>query len=93
MNSKEAPLSVRVTDDKLIIEIGIETLAWCSASENGGPLDDCKVNEKYYKEWARDVANEINREEENGDTPLNKFLDKVMNEAADNGSQALDFNE
>ena len=42
-------------------------------------------------EWAHDVAAEIDREDEIGDTPIIRFLDEMMEAASANGSAALSF--
>lgn len=88
-----APLKVEVKNGKLTIEIGIDTLEFASRSENGGPLENCKVDRNQLVEWAKDVAIEIQREDEVGDSPLARFLDESMQTAADNGSCALIFDK
>ena len=90
---KDAPLEVVVKDGKLTISVGIDTLAFCSAPENTGPLDGCRVEPGKEEEWAKDVAEQIEREEEDGQTPLSSFLDGMMNEAASMGSCALIYDE
>lgn len=86
-----APLESAVIDGKLVISIGVETLAWASRPENGGPLETCEVEEGWESQFARDVAYEIVREEENGESPMCRFLDRMMQSAADNGSESLRF--
>lgn len=87
------PLETKIIDGKLVISIGVETLAFASRPENGGPLTTCEIEPGWENEFARDVAYEIGREEENGDTPLAKFLDSMIEAAADNGSEALKFHK
>lgn len=87
--SANTPLRADVKDGKLIVEIGIETLEWASRKENGGPLDGCKVDGRKRREWANDVVREMTREDEIGGSPLGKFLDSMMEAAANNGSAAL----
>jgi hypothetical protein len=86
-----APLACKVRDNKLVIEIGVETLAWASHWKNGGPLNTCKVDKRRRKAWAKDVGRAMTREDEVGNSPLNDFLDKMMIAAADDGSEALLF--
>lgn len=85
------PLKTEVLDGRLVISIGIETLAWASRPENYGPLTDCEVEAGREEEWAKDVARQIDKEDETGDTPLNRFLDKMMVAASENGSGAIIF--
>lgn len=85
---QNAPLKVGVRNGKLVISIGVETLAWASQTINGGPLD-IKVRKGQYETFAKDVAREITKEDEVGDTPLAVFLDAMMVKASEEGSPAL----
>ena len=86
-----APLACNVHDNKLVIEIGVETLAWASHWKNGGPLNNCKVDNRRRKWWAEDVRRAMTRENEVGESPLSAFLDKMMIAACEDGSGALIF--
>ena len=72
-----------------MVSIGVETLEWASKPENGGGLVRCKVDGRRRVEWAKDVAAEMTREDEVGNSPLAEFLDGMMEAAADMGSGAL----
>ena len=87
--SANTPLRAEVKDGKLVVEIGIETLEWASRPENGGTLERCKVDGRRRREWAQDVVREMEHENEVGESPLMRFLDEMMEKAADNGSGAL----
>ena len=87
--SANTPLKADVKDGILTVQIGIETLEWASKPENGGPLEGCKVDGRRRREWAKDVVREMERENEIGESPLGKFLDSMMEQAANNGSVAL----
>lgn len=87
----DAPLKFAVIGGKLVISIGVETLAWVSRPENGGHLEKCEVEKGWEKQFARDVVYEMGREEEDGTTPLHLFIDRMIQSAADNGSEALKF--
>ena len=95
-----APLQCQVKGNRLEITIGVETLVWASRAKNGGPEElegserggqKCHVDGRRRIQWAKDVAHEITREDEVGNSPLNVFLDEMMVKAADNGSSALIF--
>jgi hypothetical protein len=47
------------------------------------------VDGRRRREWAQDVASEMERDNEVGESPLMRFLDEMMEKAADNGSGAL----
>lgn len=83
------PLTAKVEGDRLVISIGVETLAWASDPENGGTLEGVKVDASHHHEFAKDVASEMMREDEIGQFPLSEFLDEMMGKAADSGSGAL----
>ena len=87
--SANTPLKAFVSDKILTVQIGVEVLEWASRPENGGTLERCKVDRRRRIEWAKDVINEMTREDEVGNSPLAQFLDDMMDKAADNGSAAL----
>jgi hypothetical protein len=89
VGSAKEPLIAEVVGGRLVASIGIETLVWASAAKNGGPLEDCEVDGRRRREWAEDVVREMTRENEIGESPLGKFLDEMMDKAANNGSGAL----
>lgn len=86
-----APLRAQVVGGLLVISIGVETLAWASHPENGGKLKGCRIEPGRETEFAKDVVSEIARDREDGETPLECFLDRMIVAAADNGSGALIF--
>lgn len=97
MNYKRA-LTCKVSRGELVIRIGIETLAFC-ATAPAGPLRE--FDEKTGEErliarvtdnaiFARDVANELMHEKEDGSTPLGDLIDKSILRAVENGSAGVD---
>jgi hypothetical protein len=87
--SANTPLRAEVKDGILTVQIGVETLEWASRPENGGPLEGCKVDGRCRRMWAKDVVRAMEHENEIGESPLGKFLDSMMEAAANNGSAAL----
>lgn len=62
------------------LQIAIDGGFACGAiSERLEVLDDAA--------FAKDVANELNREEEDGTTPIHRLLDRAVNAAAESGSE------
>lgn len=92
---KDAPLAVKVAGGKLIIEIGINTLAFACDPANGGKLGNWKVKKGSELEWAKDVIHEM--EHEDGDfeaqSRVGNWLDEMCDYAAENGSCALEEND
>ena len=86
---KEQPLKCEVSGDLLVVSIGINTLAWAALKKNGGPLDGVCVIDKV--QFAKDVSLAITSEDETGDGPLNRFLDEMIQLAADQGSPGLKY--
>ncbi len=84
-DKRELPLKVEVKDDHLCFAIGIDTLAF--AFENGEFAGEFKVGDQ--AQFAQDVCDELNREGEDGSTPLTRLLDQMMSEAAEQGSLGL----
>ena len=96
-----APLEVKVERGALVVHIGIETLAHAvTYSDWANPYDEATGD--YLRsfaivdapQFASDVAHEMLREREDGSSPLSDFLDKMSEEAIDQGSLGLheDFN-
>jgi len=84
------PLTCEVEGDNLVISIGISTLSWAAKKCNGGviPKNIHIIDER---QWAKDVAIEIIKEDEIGNSMLNKMMDKAMDEAFNSGSAALNY--
>ena len=90
--SRERRLTVEIKRGELVIRIGIGTLAFC-ADEcplfYNGEKDKSDVRVINPDEWAKDVARELDQEEEDGSTLVTEMLDKAMSNAVDNGSIAV----
>lgn len=96
---KDQPLRCSVEGDELVIRIGIDVLAFAfEEAEENNPFDyESKSGDFHRKygvidkgEFANDVARAMNDEAENGDTPLNLFLDRMMQAAVDDGSLGIE---
>ena len=87
----DAPLKAHLRNGKLIISIGLNTLAWALDSENGGPFEQFCVgsSEKDKTTFGKDIIREMTKENEVGETPLMGFLDSMGMEALDSGSGAV----
>lgn len=94
---EDAPLTVDIVNDELVIRIGIGTLAYAfDHMEENNPYDDnlrdfkqsWKVSDPM--EFAKDVVGALVDEEEDGSHPLNRLLDQVCTAAADNGCLGIE---
>lgn len=88
------PLQVKIVNDRLVISVGIEVLAF--AAENCERFYDgekdaytLKVTDK--AKFAIDVARELNREKENGETPVSVLLDQAFEDAVGDGSEGVKY--
>jgi hypothetical protein len=93
LKGESDPLAVSVVDGRLVISIGIETLAFAAdRSEHFYEWDDLrndfvqewKVIEP--KEFAQDVARALQDEGEDGSTDFTRLLDKCFLQAIEDGS-------
>ncbi|MBE3065158.1 MAG: hypothetical protein IMZ69_09100 [Spirochaetes bacterium] len=87
-------MTVGIARGELVIRIGIETLAFCTdeCSEfynSEKDRSDVKVTDP--DEWAKDVVRELEREEEDGSSPLTDLLERAMSDAVDQGSTAVEL--
>lgn len=76
---KDSPLTVKVENDQLIISIGINTLAFASAWENGGPVENLEIEKGGEQKWAESIAQEMLWDNTLDDPrPITKFLDEMI---------------
>lgn len=95
-DKSEEPLKCDVTVDGLLqITIGINTLAYCAMSKNGGPIEevfdeyDVKIDDN--RRFAIDVSNSLSREDEVGNTMLVETLQDAMLDAVERGSSGIEY--
>jgi len=92
MGERDEPLSVKVDGGRLVISIGVDTLAWATRhaehlmeyDEKSGEFLGYVISDP--DEFARDVVIELEQEEEDGTTPVHLLLDKATEAAINNGS-------
>jgi hypothetical protein len=90
---KDAPLTVKIEDDQLVIRIGIDTLAFCFENSNINMPYDEKVMDFpkveticHPLEFAKDVRLMLLDEREDGSSVLTDLLDKACVAAVNDGS-------
>lgn len=92
----DSGLVVKVARGKLVIEIGVYTVAhsasyadWANPydEESGDYIRTFAIADP--EQFANDVAHEMQREAEDGSTPLSHFIDKVMLGAIEDGSLGI----
>lgn len=93
-------LGVGLEKDALVIRVGIQTLAhactyadWANQwSEDADDyIREFAITD--VKQFAKDVIHEMLSEREDGSTPLSDFLDKMTEEAVNQGSLGLDVED
>jgi len=93
---KDRPLTVGLEKDELVIRIGLDILIYASERQQDfwsimyDKTGKCP-EEPYVKivddaEFISDVISELNKEEEDGTTPIHRLLDKAVMDAYENGS-------
>jgi hypothetical protein len=82
---KKRELTVRVERGEIVIRIGIDVVAL--STEMAPHMDRVKVTDR--KEWARSVVAALDREEEDGSTPVTRMLDDAYYNAADQGEEGI----
>lgn len=94
------PLSVVVQRGRLVIEIGVDTLAHsASYADWANPFDEQR--DDYIRtfaitdtvQFAKDVTFAMLHEREDGSSPLTDFLDRMMEAALDEGSLGCEFEQ
>jgi len=98
------PLKCGIEGDELVIRIGINTLK--HAAEHCPKFYDYKKEEKSQKyiegpyqivedaeELAQDIALVMQREEEDGSSPISDFLDNMILDAYEDGSIGFKYDD
>ena len=87
------PLTVGVKAGRLVIEIGVHTLAHAASyADWANPFEEASGD--YFRtfaitdpvEFAKDVVHAMLHEREDGSSPLSDFLDRMMEAALDDGT-------
>lgn len=86
---KDTPLSCTVEHNQLIIRIGVDTLAFADKERQDDEWGVCRIINS--KGFAVDISHMMQREEEDGSSPLTDFLDKMMLDAINDGSAWVDY--
>ena len=94
---KDQPLTVEIRDDEIVIRVGIDVVKWALEHHSDSQPYNEETHEFDQKwivsdaaEFAKDVRRAMDREEEDGTTPLIEFLDKMCIEALEDGSTGVD---
>lgn len=83
----------KIIDGKLVISLRISTLAhaarnsdhFFNCAESGTPI---KITDETV--FARSVANALNREEEDGSTPITRMLDEATEWVSEQGEEGIE---
>jgi len=92
----EMPLRCEIKDGAIDMGVGLNVLAFAAWNhpgfwdgESGTDVPNIKVID--LDRFAKEVMVEINREREDGSTLLTDMLDKAIEQAVGNGSEAVDY--
>lgn len=88
---KNLPLETRIENEMLSITIGTDML--CHAVEIGRAcgLGGIKITDRAV--FTQEILNELDRESEDGSTPVHRMLDKAVSRAIENGAQGADYSD
>ena len=99
--SKDAPLECKVVGEKLVVSIGIDTLAYAFLHGPEGDrmrwdddllsYDESKLQIIDQLEFAKDVVHALLCEKEDGSSPLTDLIDAACVAAVNDGSLGVDF--
>ena len=94
----DAPLSVKVTDGRLVISIGISTLAFAAQECNYCYSYDQTVNDFVHHMkvtdpllFAKELVTELQEEDEEGTTSVHLMIDKAVEQAVENGARGFNW--
>lgn len=94
MEKEMLGFKVSVEDGKLVLEIAVDNLV---SGFNGDPnkFEECNINEDKKQQFAEYVANSLIEpsDSETGNSLIMEALDRVFEEAMENGEEFINFEE
>lgn len=99
--TEDTPLVCEVKDGRLVIAIGVDTLAYAFVhgpvgdrlawDDNKNDWDRDRVKVTDATGWAKEVVHAMLHEQEDGSSPLTLFIDKMYEAALDDGAQHVEI--
>lgn len=94
--NRDDGLEISIKNGLLSISIGVNTLAFAAEEADyipaqGQKLFKIKVNNP--DQFADDVIDKLTQEDEKGENPLTRLLDKTFEEVYNWGSEAIDYED
>lgn len=83
---KDQPLKIEIKNDQLVISVGISAFAFATQAADAWPDNEVIVDES---QFAKDIVHELQREDEQGSTPLHFLFDSLAQKALEQGSIAV----
>ncbi len=92
VKNEDQVLSVKIADGKLVISIGINVL--CFSAENcerfyDGDRDKYTLKVTNKRKFAGEIVRALEREEEDGTTPVHVLLDNAFEVAMEDGCEGV----
>lgn len=85
----DMPLRSTVETYELTMKVGLNTIAF-AVSGNNLHVGDPKYKVTHLRRFAHDIRAAMLREAEDGSTPLSDFLDEMVDEAIERGSEHVE---
>lgn len=85
------PLTCRIEAGELVIRVGLDVLEFATTQPDYGPFAEWPKQPRVVDKeaWAKDIRDELLKEEEDGSSPLTNLIDAAMLAASENGSIGL----
>lgn len=91
LNKKYQKLDVEVKNNRLIISIGVDTLAF--AANCSDYFKQARVKKSNQESFAKEVVNFMIKENEVGESLLTRFLDKCFERAVGSGAESITYKD
>lgn len=89
LSARNQGLLVELVDDRLVISIGIDALMLAVVA--GDDWDEDEVTITSPDGFAQEIVAELEREEEDGTTPVHLLIDQAVQDALDAGSLSVRY--
>lgn len=83
----------QIEDGSIIIRVSLENLPGIVEGGWAAGYRDTRWKLTDTEAFARDLVHELNREEEDGTTPIHRLFDKAIDDAVDQGADGIEEHE
>ncbi len=90
-HKKYQKLDVDIKNDRLLISVGVDTLAF--AANHSDYFKQARIKKSDQERFAKELVDLMVKENEVGESLLTRFLDKCFERAVDSGAESITYKD